>query len=61
MYYYYQHTASTVPTITVQRCRDRMEAARIIVKEAKEFGYLEEYHEEMLRTFNGEKSCRIFD
>lgn len=51
MYYYYQHDASTVHTITAQRCRDRMEAARIMVKEAKEFGYLEEYHEEIESSF----------
>ena len=28
LYYYYQHEASTVHTITKKRCEDRMEAAR---------------------------------
>lgn len=51
LYYYYQHDASTVHTITKKRCEDRMEAARIMVKEAEEFGYLEEYHDEIESSF----------
>lgn len=47
MYYYYQHEASTVHTITVGRCEDRMAAARIMVKEAEEFGFMQEYREEI--------------
>lgn len=51
MYYYYQHSSSTVHTISVQRCEDRMEAARIMIGEAKEFGYLKEYKEELEYSF----------
>lgn len=51
MYYYYQHSSSTVHTITKERCMDRMEAARIMVKEAKEFGFLEEYKDEIESSF----------
>ena len=51
MYYYYQHATSTVHTITKQRCEDRMEAARIMVKEAREFGFLEEYKEEIESSY----------
>lgn len=51
MYYYYQHQTSTVHTITKRRCEDRMEAARIMVKEAKEFGFLGEYREEIESSF----------
>lgn len=51
MYYYYQHSTSTVHTITKRRCEDRMEAARIMVKEAKQFGFLEEYHSEIESSF----------
>lgn len=51
MYYYYQHQTSTVHTITKQRCEDRMEAARIMVKEAKEFGFFEEYKEEIESSY----------
>ena len=51
MYYYYQHNTSTVHTITRKRCEDRMEAARIMVREAKEFGFLEEYYPEIESSF----------
>ncbi|MBQ7839689.1 MAG: glycosyltransferase [Lachnospiraceae bacterium] len=47
MYYYYQHNTSTVHTITKERCEDRMEAARGIVRQAKRFGYLEQYRPEI--------------
>lgn len=51
LYYYYQHDTSTVHTITKKRCEDRMEAARVMVKEAKEFGFLEEYYPEIESSF----------
>ncbi len=51
MYYYYQHDTSTVHTITEERCEDRMEAARIMIREAKEFGFLEEYYREIEFSF----------
>ena len=51
LYYYYQHASSTVHTISPQRCENRMEAARIMIEEAKRFGYLEEYKEELEYSF----------
>lgn len=51
LYYYYQHDTSTVHTITKRRCEDRMEAARVMVKEAREFGFLEEYYPEIESSF----------
>lgn len=51
MYYYYQHDTSTVHTITKRRCEDRMEAARVMIREAKEFGFLEEYYPEIESSF----------
>ena len=51
MYYYYQHNASTVHTITEKRCEDRMQAARIMIEEARQFGFLEEYKEEIESSF----------
>ncbi len=51
MYFYYQHQASTVHTITKKRCEDRMEAARIMIEEAKEFGFWEDYREELESSF----------
>lgn len=52
MYYYYQHEASTVHTITRKRCEDRMEAGRIMIAEAKRYGYLEEYYKELECSFS---------
>lgn len=51
LYYYYQHDNSTVHTITKKRCEDRMEAARVMVNEAKEFGYLKEFYPEIESSF----------
>lgn len=51
LYYYYQHGTSTVHTITKERCEHRMEAARIMVKEAKQFGYFEQYYPEIESSF----------
>ena len=51
LYYYYQHGDSTVHTFTESRCEDRLEAARLMLKEAKEFGFLEEYRPEIEYKF----------
>ena len=51
LYYYYQHDTSTVHTITAKRCEDRMEAGRIMLQEARDYGYLEQYHGELEFTF----------
>ncbi len=47
MYYYYQHEASTVHTISRKRCEDRMAAGRGILENAKRFGYLETFRDEI--------------
>ena len=47
LYAYYQHETSTVHTITEERCEHRKEAARIMLKHAKDFGYLDKYHDEI--------------
>ncbi|MDD3369010.1 MAG: glycosyltransferase [Lachnospiraceae bacterium] len=52
LYYYYQHAGSTVHTITRKRCEDRMEAGRGMIREAKEFGFLEEYKKEIEFSFS---------
>ena len=51
LYYYYQHNTSTVHTITRRRCEDRMEAARVMLREAKEFDFLKEYYPEIESSF----------
>lgn len=47
LYAYYQHGASTVHTITQERCGHRLEASRIMLQHAREFGYLDKYHDEI--------------
>ena len=47
LYFYYQHDSSTVHVITPERCRDRMEAMRVMYRMAKENGYLKEYEREL--------------
>ena len=51
LYYYYQHDASTVHTISLKRMEDRMAAARLLLAEAKKEGYFEEYREEVEYQF----------
>lgn len=51
LYYYYQHGSSTVHTITKERCEHRMEAARVMIKEAKQFDFFEKYYPEIESSF----------
>lgn len=47
LYYYYQHNASTVHVINEERCTNRLESMRIMLKIAKEDDSLEKYHDEI--------------
>ena len=47
LYFYYQHDASTVHTISKKNLEDRMVAGRQILAEAKENGYLKTYKPEI--------------
>lgn len=51
MYYYYQHAASTVHTISVRRCEDRCTAGRLMLEEAHRHGYFETYRPELEYSF----------
>ena len=51
LYFYYQHDASTVHTISPKRCEDRMEAGRLMIEDAKKFGYYEKYKMELEYSF----------
>ena len=51
LYYYYQHGDSTVHTITHERLADRMEAGRVMIREAKENGYFERFYDELEYSF----------
>lgn len=47
LYYYYQHASSTVHTVSVERCKDRMRATNIYAKECRERGFYEQFREEI--------------
>ena len=51
LYYYYQHGDSTVHTFSESRCEDRMAAAKIMIEQAKKFGYYDEFLPELEYTF----------
>lgn len=51
MYYYYQHSVSTVHTITVDRIYDRMKAAELFYEECAKRGFLESYFSEIEYRF----------
>ena len=51
MYYYYQHDTSTVHTITVSRCEDRLTASEMMLDEMKKRGFFEEYRQEIESNF----------
>ncbi len=48
LYFYYQDPCSTVHTVSIPRCEDRMKAMEIYKKECMERGFLEKYPEEIL-------------
>ncbi len=50
-YYYYQHSASTVHTITEERCRNRMDAMKMMLQNVTETGALEQYPAEIAFRF----------
>lgn len=47
LYFYYQYQGSTVHTISIERCRHRMEAGRIFLLESKDRGFYEELKQEI--------------
>ena len=51
LYYYYQHGGSTVHTVSMERLEDRRKAGRMMLEEAKRYGYAKEYHPELTYSF----------
>lgn len=47
LYFYYQHSGSTVHTISLDRCRDRVSASRIYAGECRERGFYERFKPEI--------------
>ncbi len=52
LYYYYQHSVSTVHHITEEKCRDRCRAAELLYEECKNRGVPEQYHAELEYRFS---------
>lgn len=51
LYYYYQHQTSTVHAVTEEKCRDRIEAVRLLCEQCRARGALEEYYPEIEYRF----------
>jgi hypothetical protein len=51
LYYYYQHDTSTVHEISIDKCRARLDMGELLIKEAKKYGFYEEYHQEFEFSF----------
>ena len=51
LYYYYQHDSSTVHYVTEAKCRDRMIAGELLLKEFKNRDLLERYRDEVEYRF----------
>ncbi len=51
LYYYYQHEDSTVHTVTKARLTDRITSGRIMLKEAKTYGYFDKFRPELEYSF----------
>lgn len=51
LYYYYQHDASTVHRVSEERCRNRMQAAELLITESSKQGFLEDYGPELEARF----------
>ena len=47
LYYYYQHEASTVHRISLQRSHDRMTAMDLLIEKSKTYGLYETYKKEL--------------
>lgn len=47
LYYYYQHEASTVHRISLQRSHDRMTAMDLLIEKSKDYGLFETYKKEL--------------
>jgi len=47
LYYYYQHDASTVHSVSEERCRNRMDTAVSLVEECRRAGYDRKYGKEL--------------
>ena len=51
LYYYYQHEASTVHGLSVDRCMDRMVSMEKLITDCKKYGFFDEYKDALEYRF----------
>jgi glycosyltransferase involved in cell wall biosynthesis len=51
LYYYYQHDASTVHEISINKCEDRLSMGKLMILLAKEHGFYDEFYQEFEFSF----------
>lgn len=51
LYYYYQHSTSTVHHVSIEKCNNRLQTMEILMEECYKRGFLEEYPEELEYRF----------
>lgn len=52
LYYYYQHDASTVHEISVEKCKDRLAMGKRMIEEARRYGIYKTYRHEFEFAFS---------
>lgn len=52
LYYYYQHDASTVHKISVEKCEDRLAMGKRMIEEARRYGIYKSYRHEFEFAFS---------
>lgn len=52
LYYYYQHDASTVHEISVEKCEDRLAMGKRMIEEARRYGVYKTYRHEFEFAFS---------
>ena len=51
LYYYYQDAGSTTHFITESKCRDRMRAGKLLIEQCRQYGFYEQYRQELEFAF----------
>lgn len=52
LYYYYQHDLSTVHAISMEKCEARLQMGKMLIEEARRYGFYKEYKQEFEFAFS---------
>lgn len=52
LYYYYQHNLSTVHAITKEKCEARLSMGKMLIEEARKYGFYKKYKQEFEFAFS---------